>query len=347
MKFTLLLIVLAATLAACSKESATPVKTERPALTQVVGVLAGENGNLYSGEIRARHEVSLGFRTGGKLVERQVVAGTLVKTGQVLARLDPADAGLQSGAAQAQYQLAESDAVRYRELHSKGFVSQSALDARETALQAAKAQAGLSRNQADYTTLRAEHDGVVAATLAEAGQVVSAGQPVLRLAQTGELEVAIEIPEAQFAMRRVGDAAEVVLLAGSGAPMTGRLRELSPSADPVSRTYPARVALGAVPGQIALGMTARVRFNKSQQTTAELLIPLSAIYQQGKQTAVWVVAADRSVSLRQVEVAAYRDNGAVIASGLTAGERIVSAGVHRLTSGEKIQSIDMATGSAP
>ena len=352
MKFTLLFIALAATLAACSKESTPPVKTERPALTQVVGVLAGENGNLYSGEIRARHEVALGFRTGGKIVERLVEAGTQVKTGQVLARLDPADAGLQSGAAQAQYQLAESDAVRYRELHSKGFVSQSALDAKETALNAAAAQAGLMRNQAAYTTLRAEHDGVVAATLAEAGQVVSAGQPVLRLAQAGELEVAIEIPEAQFAMRRVGDAAEIVLLAGSGAPVTGRLRELSPSADPVSRTYPARVAFSAAPSQatarqVALGMTARVRFNRSQQTTAELLIPLSAIYQQGKQTAVWIVAADRSVSLRQVEVAAYRDNGAVIASGLTAGERIVSAGVHRLTSGEKIQSIDMAAGSAP
>lgn len=353
MKSILLFIALAASLTACSsKETAPPVKTVRPALTQVVGALAGEGGNVYSGEVRARHEVALGFRTGGKIIERLVQAGMQVKAGQVLARLDPSDASLQTGAAQAQFKLAENDAMRYRELRSKGFVSQSALDAKEVSLQVAKAQAGLTRNQSDYTTLRAEHDGVIAATQAEAGQVVSAGQPVLRLAESGELEVAIEIPEAQFAMRRVGDVAEVVLLAGSGTPMTGRLRELSSSADPASRTYPARVAFSATPGQIsdaqaALGMTARVRFEGKNKAPAELLIPISAIYQQGSQKAVWVVAADHSVSLRLVEIAAWRDNGAVIASGLAAGERIVSAGVHRLSAGEKIQLIESVNGSVP
>lgn len=339
MKSILLSAALAITLAACSsKESAPPVKTVRPALTQVVGVLAGEGSNVYSGEVRARHEVALGFRTGGKIIERLVEAGTQVKAGQVLARLDPSDASLQTGAAQAQFKLAESDALRYRELRSKGFVSQSALDAKEATLQAANAQAGLTRNQSDYTTLRAAHDGLVTATLAEAGQVVSAGQPVLRLAESGELEVAIEIPEAQFTIRRVGDLAEVVVLTDDGAPLAGRLRELSSSADPASRTYPARVSFSAAAGQAALGMTARVRFNGKAST--ELLIPISAIYQQGRQTAVWVVAADHSVSLRQVEIKAWRDNGAVIASGLIAGERIVSAGVHRLTAGEKIQLIE-------
>ncbi|MDO8208519.1 MAG: efflux RND transporter periplasmic adaptor subunit [Gallionella sp.] len=352
MKSILLFVSLAVTLSACSKESPPPVKTVRPALTQVVGALAGEDSSVYSGEVRARHEVALGFRTGGKIIERLVEAGMQVKAGQVLARLDPADASLQTGAAQAQFKLAENDAMRYRELRSKGFVSQSALDAKEATLQSAAAQAGLTRNQSDYTTLRAGHDGLVTATLAEAGQVVSAGQAVLRLAESGELEVAIEIPEAQFAMRRVGDAAEVVVLTDDGSPMTGRLRELSSSADPASRTYPARVAFSAEAGhisgrQMALGMTARVRFNSSQGSKAELLIPISAIYQQGRQTAVWVVAADHSVSLRQVEIKAWRDNGAVIASGLITGERIVSAGVHRLSAGEKIQLIESVNGSAP
>ncbi|MDO8350886.1 MAG: efflux RND transporter periplasmic adaptor subunit [Gallionella sp.] len=340
-----LLIALAATLTACSEETAPPVKVERPALTQVVGALAEAGGNWYSGEIRARHEVTLGFRLSGKIVERRVEAGTQVKAGQVLARLDPTDAVLQTGAAQAQYQLAESEAVRYRELRSKGFVSQSTLDAKEAALQAAAAQAGLARNQSAYTTLRAEQAGVIAATLAEAGQVVNAGQPVLRLAQDGALEVAIAIPEAQFAQRKVGEAAEVVLLAGDGVPLTGRLRELSAVADPASRTYPARVSFSVAPGQAALGMTARVRFAGQKQTTSDWLIPHSAIYQQGNQTAVWVVGKDRSVSLRQVKIAAYRDGGAVIVGGLVAGERIVSAGVHRLTAGEKIRLID--AGSAP
>ena len=345
MKSIFLLIAFAATLTACSKEVAPTAKAERPALTQVVGAPAGEGGNWYSGEIRARHEVTLGFRIGGKIVERQVEAGTPVKAGQVLARLDPTDAGLQSSAAQAQYQLAESEAVRYRELRSKGFVSQSVLDVKEAALQATAAQAGLARNQSAYTTLRAGHAGVVAATLAEAGQIVSAGQPVLRLAQDGEREVAIAIPEAQFIGRRVGEAAEVVLLSGDGVPRTGRLRELSAVADPASRTYAARVSFSVAPGQVALGMTARVRFTRSQRQTGELLIPHSAIYQQGNQTAVWVVGKDRSVSLRQVKIAAYRDEGAVIVGGLVAGERIVSAGVHRLTAGEKIRLID--AGSAP
>jgi RND family efflux transporter MFP subunit len=353
MKSISFVIALAFTLSACNKESAPPLKTERPALTQLVGAQAGESSYVYSGDVRARHEVALAFRTGGKLIERLVESGAMVKAGQVLARLDPADASLQAGSAGAQFQLAEAEAARYRELRQKGFVSQSALDAKEAALKSAAAQSGLARNQADYTTLRAEHDGVVAATLAEVGQVVSSGQAVLRLAQTGEIEVAIEIPEAQLFMRHVGDTAEVVLLTGDGQPMTGFLRELSPVADSLSRSYAARVAFSAAPKLAALGMTARVNFKNSPSTksakTAQLLIPLSAIYQQGKQTAVWIVAADHSVSLRTVKIVTFRDDGAVIASGLTAGERIVSAGVHRLSSGEKIHSIQdvIENGNAP
>lgn len=334
MKLTPFLIALAIALSACSKEAAQPAKIERPALTQIVGTLAGEGSRLYSGEIRARYEVSMGFRVGGKLAERLVDTGAQVKAGQVLARLDSADAGLAAGAAQSQYRLVEADALRYRELHNKGFVSASALEAKEAALQVARAQAGLTHNQTEYTVLRAEHDGVVTAMLVEVGQVIAAGQPVLSLARSGELEAAIEIPEEQFHLRHVGDAAEVMTLDGVTA--AGRLRELSPNADAVSRTYAARVSFNAA--KAALGMTARVHFN--DKASNELLIPLTAVYQQGKQTAVWVVAADRSISLRQVRIEAYRDNGAVIASGLKGGERIVSAGVHRLSPGEKIQLID-------
>lgn len=343
MKSSLLLIPLVVLVTACSKAATPPEKSERPALTQLVGQLTQESGASYSGEVRARHEVNLGFRVGGKLLERRVEAGNTVKAGQVLARLDPADAALQAGAAQAQFQLAEAEALRYRELHRKGFVSQSALDVKEAALQAAKSQAGLTHNQSDYTTLRAGRDGVVAATLAETGQVVGAGQAVLRLAEAGELEVAIEIPETQYVQRHVGDAAQIELLAGNGQWLAGKLRELSPSADPVSRTYAARVSFTATPEQVALGMTASVRFSSAGKSAKTLLIPLSAIYQQGKQTSVWIVAADHSVSARPVTVAAYHDNGAVIASGLNAGERIVSAGVHRLAAGEKIHIIQSDT----
>jgi len=294
--------------------------------------------------------MQLGFRTGGKIIERLVDAGARVQAGQVLMRLDPADSGLQANSAQAQYQLAEAEAKRYRELRDKNFVSQSALDAKETALKAASAQAGLAGNQADYTTLRADHSGVIAAISAEVGQVVSAGQTVMRLAQDGEREVAIAIPETQYAGLKVGAPADVTLWSeGNGneaaqpgarpRKLVGRLRELSPAADPASRTYAARVALNGADAQAALGMTAEVRF-KSHDKRDQLVVPLSAIFQQGDQSAVWIVAADHSVSLRKVVVAAYRDDGAVIASGVAAGERIVSAGVHKLNAGEKIRVIE-------
>jgi len=252
---------------------------------------------------------------------------------------------LQLGSAEAQYQLAEADAKRYRELRGKGFVSQAALDAKEAAFKAAAAQAGLAHNQSAYTTLHADRAGVVAATLAEAGQVVSAGQPVLRLAPDGEREVAIAIPEAQLANLKIGAAAEITLLtAGDNvAPLQGRLRELAAAADPLSRTYAARVTLTQPSLSAALGMTARVYFPSNKKSEG-LLVPLSAIFQQGKQAAVWIVAADRTISLRPVQVAAYRDDGAVIAGGLAAGERIVSNGVHRLAAGEKIRVIE--SGSA-
>jgi RND family efflux transporter MFP subunit len=250
---------------------------------------------------------------------------------------------LQESAASAQFRLAEDEVKRYRELRDKGFVSQSALDAKETALKAAAAQAGLARNQAAYTSLLSDRKGVVSATLAEVGQVVSAGQPVLRVAQDGEREVAIAIPESRFAAVKVGMPARIEF-GGAANTVPGHVREISPAADPASRTYAARVSFDANNAKAALGMTARVRLsapaNGDLQNAGGLRVPLTAIFQLNDKAAVWVVAADHSVSLRPIEVAAYRDDGALVATGITVGERIVSAGVHKLTAGEKIQIIE-------
>jgi RND family efflux transporter MFP subunit len=343
----ILVFVLPVFLAACAKEAAPPVKVERPASTIVVGALATDNGNIYSGEIRARYETVLGFRIGGKLVERLVDAGALVRKGQVLARLDAADTGLQESAATAQFRLAEDELKRFRELREQGFVSQSALDAKETALKSAAAQAGLARNQAAYTSLVSDRDGVISATLAEVGQVVSAGQSVVRVAQQGEREVAISIPESRFSSIKVGMPAEIELNATDSSAKTilhGHVREISPAADPASRTYPAHVSFDVGNAKVALGMTARVKLNESLKGVTQkndgYLIPLTAIFQEGDKSALWIVAADRSVSLRPVVVSAYRDDGALISSGIAAGERIVSAGVHKITPGEKIQIIE-------
>jgi RND family efflux transporter MFP subunit len=347
MNKALMILTLPILLAACGKQAEQPARVERPASTMVVGATASDSGNVYSGEVRARYETVLGFRIGGKIVERLVDAGAFVKKGQVLARLDAADTGLQASAANAQYLLAEEELKRYRELRDKGFVSQSALDAKETALKAAAAQAGLARNQAAYTSLLSDRDGVVSATLAEVGQVVSAGQPVVRVAQQGEREVTFSIPESRFSSVKVGMPAEIELNATDSnvqSTVTGYVREISPAADPASRTYPARASFDAANAKVALGMTARVKLKETAKNSTSknsgYLIPLTAIFQQGDKAAVWIVAADRSVSLRPVEIAAYRDDGALIVSGIAAGERIVSAGVHKLSVGEKIQLIE-------
>jgi RND family efflux transporter MFP subunit len=347
MKKAILILSLPLVLAACGKQAEQPASVERPASTIVVGAAASDSGNVYSGEVHARYETVLGFRIGGKIVERLVDAGVFVKKGQVLARLDAADTGLQASAANAQYVLADEELKRYRELRDKGFVSQSALDAKETALKAAAAQAGLARNQAAYTSLLSDRDGVISATLAEVGQVVSPGQPVLRVAQNGEREVTFSIPESRFSSIKVGMPAEIELNATDSnvqSTVTGHVREVSPAADPASRTYPVRVSFDALHARVALGMTARVKLKESAkngvQKNSGYLIPLTAVFQQGDKAAVWIVAPDRSVSLRPVEVAAYRDDGALITSGVAAGERIVSAGVHKLSVGEKIQVIE-------
>lgn len=345
-------LALPALLAACSKEAVPPAKVERPALTVVVGAQAADSGSVYSGEVHARYETVLGFRIGGKIVGRFVDAGALVKKGQVLARLDAADTGLQESEAAARYRQAEEDLKRYRELRAQGFVSQSVLDAKETELKATAAQAGLARNQAAYTSLVSDRDGVVSATLAEVGQVVSAGQPVVRVAQEGAREVLISIPESRFAATKVGAQAEIELgVTDGGVPtvLRGHVREISPAADAASRTYPARVAFDAGNAKVALGMTARVKLNPNGKEGGHketgFLLPLTAIFQQGDKAAVWIVAADRSVSLRPVVVTAYRDDGALVVGGIAAGERIVVAGVHKLTAGEKVKLAE--EGKAP
>jgi RND family efflux transporter MFP subunit len=339
------ILLLSLLLVACNKETPPPASVERPVLTMVVGAHAAADGSsVYSGEVRARYETVLGFRIGGKIIERLVDAGALVKKGQVLARLDAADTGLQENEAAARYQLSEEDLKRYRELRAQGFVSQSALDTKEVELKAASAQAGLARNQAAYTTLVSDRDGVVSATLAEVGQVVSAGQGVVRVAQEGAREVLIAIPESRFVSTKVGELAEIELGAmDGGAPtiLRGHVREISPAADSASHTYPVRVAFDMGNAKVAQGMTARVRLNQTlkedRQKGNGFLLPLTAIFQQGDKAAVWIVAADHSVSLRPVVVSAYRDDGALISSGIVVGERIVIAGVHKLTAGEKIK----------
>ncbi len=344
MKFRLILGMLPLLLAACHHETALEAKVERPALMLIIGSQGVSTANTYTGEIRARHELPLSFRLNGKVVERLVEIGSRVKTGQVLARLDAADSGLQDTAAQAQLKLAEDELARARELRAKNFISESALQAKETTYQAALAQAGLSHNQKSYGQLVAENNGVVSATLVEVGQVVSAGQAIVRVAQDGNREVLVAIPESAYAALKVGMPADIewAIDGAENKHFSGRLRELSPIADPQSRTFQAKISLNNQDVTLAMGMTVRVRFGLSEKKSG-WLVPLTALFQQGEQSAVWVVADDRSVSLRPVKIAAYRDEGALISSGVVAGERIIAAGVHKLMTGDKVQLFDGGT----
>lgn len=337
-------------LAACS-EAPSPPAPPRVVRTLIVGagddpkvVQSKANLRTYSGEVHARHEATLGFRIPGKVVTRLVDAGSAVRAGQPLARLDAADAGLQTAQTGAQAALARAEAKRYRELRARNFVSQAALEAKETALAAAEAQAGLTRNQMAYTTLTADRAGVIVAVLAESGQVVTAGQPVLRLAPDGEREVAINLPETEVTRFAPGMSAEVRLWAqGQAAPLVGKIREITPMADPLTRTYAVRVALPGANPRLPLGLTANVRFPEAKTASGDAIrLPLAAIFQQGEQMAVWIVGADNTVSLRPVTVAELDDDGARITAGLTAGERIVAAGVHKLTAGEKVRFAEPA-----
>jgi len=333
-----LVMTLLTLIAACGRE-APPPEPPRAVLTRVLGERAGAEALTYSGEVRSRYETPLAFRIPGKVSARLVDAGAVVSSGQVLARIDPADSELSATAASAQLELASAERDRFRHLRAQNFVSQAALDARETTFKAAKAQAELARNQSAYTRLRADHAGVITQVALEVGQVVAAGQAVMRLARTDTLEVAIAIPEGRMPDVRALGSAEVTLWADDDAHYTGSLRELAPAADALTRTYAARVAISQPDARLMLGMTAKVRFLRTDGST-RLTVPLSAIFQHQGRPALWIVGADETVSLRPVALAAYHEDGAVLASGVTAGERIVVAGVHKLSSGERVRAIE-------
>ena len=335
-------LVVLALLSACGEKLPPPdAVSTGPKLVKALKVGAGGTAyeQRYSGEVRARIESTLGFRVGGKLSERLVDAGVQVKAGQPLARLDPNDAQLTVAQAEANRTLAAAELQRTRELKSKNFISQAALDAKDTTAKAAEAQAQLARNQAGYTTLVADAAGVVAAVLAEPGQVVAPGQGVFRIARDGEREVAVNIPESRIAGLNIGAAATVTLWAGQnnagGKTYRGRLRELAPAADPATRTFAARIAILDADAAVALGMTASVSF--AQGGDEHIVVPLAAILQQGEQATVWVIGADATVSPRVVEVERYADSGAVLKSGLQPGEQIVAAGAFKLVAGEMVR----------
>ncbi len=307
----------------------------------------------YHGEVHARHEAALSFRAAGKIAHRAVNLGETVQAGQVLASLDPADARLAAAAAEAalkaaedQRDLARLEYTRAQDLAGRQLISQSAFDARETEYRIAEARlrearnrAALSRNQAAYTDLKAEHDGVITAVLADTGEVVSAGQPVFGFARSGERELWIDVPENWIDAIATGEQLTVTFWALPDVTAQGRVREIAADADAATRTYRVRITLLEPDPQIKLGMSADAVFTQAS-SDAVAVLPLTSLYHADGKPAVWVVDPQTgSVALRAVHVLRYRDDAVVLGEGLQAGERVVVKGVHKLHAGQIVRPV--------
>ena len=345
------ILLSAAIFSGCGKEAAP--ETKSPLVrTQTVAAGSAAQAAEYAGSVHGRYEKNMAFQVGGQIVGRDVQLGDRVSAGSVMMRIDPKDvaqkttaADAQAEAAGAQLALAETNLARYRQLYAEAAIAaavldqyQTAYDAALAAYQAAAAQATEAHNALSYTELVADADGVVSGLSAEVGQVVAAGQTVLTFVESGEMEVEIDVPENRLPIIAVGKNVEVSFWAMANTKARGVIREIAPMADPATRTYKVRVSVPNPPAGMALGMTASVNVTGEKtggaaNTTATL--PMSAIYQTGEKPCVWIVK-DGKVSLREISVVSFGANEAVVA-GLSAGDVVVTAGVHKLHEGEEVR----------
>jgi membrane fusion protein, multidrug efflux system len=350
-------LLLAAALVACSPPPK-PQEPVRAVKLLTVGQTTLTANASYAGEVRARVESRLGFRVGGKLVARHVELGQKVKAGQLLAEMDAQDyrlsvdaARAQVNAAQTNRDLAAADLKRYKELRDKGFISGAELERRESGLKAAQAQLEQAQaqlaaqgNQLGYSKLIADKAGVVTGVEAEAGQVLSAGMPVVRLAQEGQRDAVFAVPEDQLSQLKMGLPLQVKFW-GQDALQEATVREISASADPVTRTFTVRATLRD--SSAALGSTLTVFLNNTAAPTQAINLPTTAIRQEGGQTTVWVLdTTSMTVRAQVVQVQTIQGNDVILKSGLQPGQQIVAAGVHVLSPGQKV-SIYQAPGAQP
>lgn len=356
--FALAVTIAAALLAGCSKPEPAP-EPIRSVKVLTVAPSTYQSTYEFSGEVRPRIESRLGFRIPGKIVRRQAEAGQRVRPGDVLAQVDPQDYRLAADAARAQVaaaqtnrDLAAADFQRYSRLKDQNFISGAELERRDTTLKAAQAQLQQAQaqlatqsNQARYTSLVADAAGVITAIEAEPGQVVTAGMPVVRIAQDGPRDVVFSVPEDKVGAIRAGTA--VAVRVWSGGSFEGRVREVGASADPVTRTFTVKVGLEGRE-QPPLGTTAYVSPQALSMAGAPVIkLPTSALRQDGKDTAVWVLdKASMTVRSQPVQIATADGNEAVISGGLQPGMTVVAAGVHVLSPGQKVRIWEDRTSSA-
>ena len=349
------LVALAAALAGCKSESAPYVAAPQPVRAAAVKLSADVDTRSYTGTIKPRYESDLGFRVSGKIVERLVNIGDTVAPGMTLARLDASDYRLSLESAEAELKAAQSslkqtaaDENRYAALNEKKWVSDANYEQKKATADEARGRVeratralALAKNQLAYTDLVATEAGVITALPVEVGQVVSAGQLIARVARLDELEAVVSIPESRIDADR-NAAATVTLWADADRAYAAKLREISPQADPATRTYQARYSLMKPDAAIALGKTATVHL-ASQGAGERAKLPLAAVFRDQGQPSVWLIdEAHGRLIKKSVEVSAWTETSAIISGGLAAGQKIVAAGVHKLDAGIPVRIVEVA-----
>ena len=352
---TLACVVLA-WVGACKED--TPKSVEiRPVRTEVIDPKPIDDDRQAVGEIKPRYETDIGFRLSGKLISRAVDVGVSVKKGDLLARLD--DQEYQSRLRSAEAEITSAEAVlveaenaeaRQRQLLASGTATRATYDTAvknlrgaQAKLESARASQTLARDQLGYTELHADFDGIVTAVAAEPGQVVNAGQMVVRLARPDAKDGVFAIAESAFRGRPENERPEVIvaLLSNPGVFAEGVVREISPVADPATRTYQVKVTLRSPPEGMRFGASVVGRLKTT--TAPVVVLPGSALFDKGGKPAVWIYqAASTSVTLKPVVVARYEADRVVISEGLSKGEIVVTAGVNRLREGQKVRLVQEA-----
>jgi RND family efflux transporter MFP subunit len=342
-----LAIALVGFLVGCGPEAPPDPRTKAPLVRTATVVGDSAPFRAFTGTVAARVQSDLGFRVPGKVSQRLVDAGQKVRRGQILMRIDPADLQLSAQAqqqavvaAQAQARQAIAEEARYRALLGTGAISASsydqskaAADAARAQLSAAKAQAQVASNANRYAELLADADGVVMETLAEPGQVVGAGQPVVRLARTGEREAIVQLPETL--RPALGSVVQAKLYGDRRDPVPATLRQLSDAADPLTRTYEARYVLDGVLAEAPLGATVTLEITDGLPATAALQVPIGALFDPGKGTGVWVLEGKPVKAIwRPVQVLGLSDDIAQVKGDLQAGQKVVSLGAHMIKNGQ-------------
>jgi multidrug efflux system membrane fusion protein len=337
----------------CSRQDQKVKLPPRPVKVFRVGNSSVGAVTSYAGEVRARFETTLSFRVTGKILARPVEIGDRVHKGQLLAKLDTSDFQLAVQALKAQLKsavadrdFAKDDLTRYRELLEQKVISNPDFDRHQTAytnaqerVSALEAQLKQTTNQLHYTELSADRDGVITALEVDKGQVIAAGQPVAKLAQLDEKEIHFDIPEQRISEIKNHQIVAVTLLSDNERKFNAKIREISASADPASRTYRAKAILLDGQQEAHLGMTATVWVTSDK--AERIAVPLSAVFTsqaQPKQQQVWLIdEATSTVKAVPVQLRTALPGELVSIEGLQAGQLIVSAGVQRLKESQTVR----------